>query len=64
MLLSITAPGRGFAVTLDGHTWLFDRGANIVGCLPPPRGHLPVRNPENCPGCVEFIVRTRGQAGE
>jgi hypothetical protein len=62
LLLSITAPGSGFSVTLDGHIWLFDRDANIVGSLPPPRGHLALRHPENCPGCAEFILRSRGQA--
>jgi hypothetical protein len=62
MLLSITAPASGFSVTLDGHTWLFDRDARIVGSLPPPKGHLALRNPENCPGCLEFIIRSRGHA--
>jgi hypothetical protein len=59
MLLSITAPSSGFSVTLDGHTWLFDRDANIVGSLPPPPGHRALRSPENCPGCVNFIVHKR-----
>ena len=62
MLLSITAPGGGFSLTLGGHVWLFDPDANLVGCLPPEAPHLPVRSPGNCPGCVEFIVRSRGQA--
>ena len=62
MLLSITAPSSGFSVTLDGHTWLFDRDALVVGSLPPPEGHLPLRHPENCPGCMDFIIRSRGQA--
>lgn len=62
MLLSITAPRNGFSVTLDGHTWLFDVDAVLVGSLPPPPGHSAIRNPENCPGCMEFIVRGRGHA--
>lgn len=58
MLLSITAPSIGFSVTLDGHIWLFDRDANVVGSLPPPSGHLALRSPENCPGCAAFIIRS------
>jgi hypothetical protein len=59
MLLSITAPRNGFSVTLDGHCWLFDLDAVLLGCLPPPQGHLAMRHPETCPGCQEFIVSGR-----
>jgi hypothetical protein len=62
MLLSISAPGHGFSVTLDGHTWIFDRDAIIVGSLPPPKDHLGSRSPENCPACLEFMIRSRGHA--
>jgi hypothetical protein len=61
LLLSITAPGIGFALTLDGHTWMFDRNAMVVGSLPPPPRHLALHHPENCPGCAEFVVRIRAQ---
>jgi len=62
MVLSITAPRNGFSVTLDGHTWLFDNDAVLVGCLSPPQGHLAIHRPENCPGCLPFIIRGRGHA--
>jgi hypothetical protein len=59
MLLSITAPRIGFSLNLGGHVWLFDADAIIVGCLPPPEGHLAIHSPEHCPGCAEFIVPGR-----
>ncbi len=61
MLLSIAAPGLGFAVVLDGHTWFFDRDGNPVGSLPPLGGrHAAARSPEVCPGCVDFVLRNYG----
>ena len=60
MTLAIAAPGVGLALTLDGHLWLFDRDGNITGSIPPPTGHLTVRSPESCPGCVVFVVLNHG----
>lgn len=59
MLLSIAAPGQGFAVTLAGHLWVFTRAGEIAGSIPPrePENHLPVSRPERCPGCIEFIEK-------
>ncbi len=62
LLLTIGAPGTGFALTLDAaHLWLFDRDGNPVGSLPPPGGrHVDARSPEVCPGCVDFVIRNYG----
>ena len=67
MTLAIAAPGMGFALTLDGHIWLFDRDGRITGSVPPhitageiaegaPR-HRVADSPERCPGCVGSVLR-------
>ncbi len=71
MELAVAAPGTGFALTLDGHLWLFDRDGNITGSVPPlitaeeiATGrvrHLAVNSPERCPGCAEFVAAGGGR---
>jgi hypothetical protein len=65
MTLAVAARGMGFALTLDGHVWLFDRNSRITGSIPPdvtaeeiaegvPR-HRVASSPEGCPGCRPFV---------
>ncbi len=74
MRLAIAAPGTGFALTLDGHVWLFDRDGRIAGSVPPlltadevAAGvalHKAVSSPERCPGCADFVERNYSVEGE
>ncbi len=74
MTVSIAAPGTGFALTLDGHLWLFDRDGRITGSVPPPitadeiaagfARHTAVSSPERCPGCADFVERNYSVEGE
>ncbi len=70
MELAVAAPGTGFALTLDGHLWLFDREGRVVGSIPPhlsadeiaegvPR-HVVADSPEQCPGCAPFVAVNYG----
>ncbi len=67
LTLNIVAPGIGFVLTLDGHSWLFDRDGRCTGSLPPfviteliatgTVKHATVSSPECCPGCKDFAER-------
>jgi len=67
MTLALAVPGMGFALTLNGHVWLFDRDGRITASIPPfitpeqiagvVEGHLNVSSPERCPGCKAFVQR-------
>lgn len=59
MSLSVAAPGCGFALTLDGHAWLFDKDGEIRGSIIPVEttSHVALSRIERCPICVAFIER-------
>ena len=66
MTLAVAAPGMGFALTLDGHLWLWDRDGNITGSVPSAEGHYPASSPQACPRCAPFLEKnySTGEAGE
>ncbi len=67
MELAVAAPGTGFALTLDGHLWLFDRDGLIIGSVPAHltadeiaagiAKHRVADSPEQRPTCAAFVER-------
>ena len=60
LAVTVGAPTTGFAIEIEGHTWLFDQAGNISGNIAPEKGHKSASSPELCPGCRGFLVRDYG----
>ena len=60
--LTIGTPGTGFALTVDGHLWLFDAQGNVTGSILPRSLHQAADGPDHCPGCARWIIRNYGSS--